>query len=95
MTRRVARLCVGVEAGGRRLLLRPRRQSETCGASNAENSADTLISDKSVVFSRTLSGPPLPLRAASDTFRGMDSVLLTNEALKLPAWEQAHIIDTA
>jgi putative addiction module component (TIGR02574 family) len=37
---------------------------------------------------------PLPLSASSGTFVGMDSVLLANEALKLPAWERAQIIDT-
>ena len=35
----------------------------------------------------------MPLRVASITFQGMDSVLLANEALKLPAWERAQIID--
>jgi len=30
---------------------------------------------------------------ASVTFESMDSVLLANEALKLPAWERAQIID--
>ena len=36
---------------------------------------------------------PLPLPVASVTLRSMDSVLLANEALKLPAWERAQIID--
>ena len=35
----------------------------------------------------------LPSQLWSATFRGMDSVLLANEALKLPAWERAQIID--
>ena len=35
----------------------------------------------------------MPLSAPSVTFVGMDSVLLANEALKLPAWERAQIID--
>jgi putative addiction module component (TIGR02574 family) len=34
------------------------------------------------------------MAARSVTFKGMDSVLLANEALKLPAWERAQIIDT-
>jgi putative addiction module component (TIGR02574 family) len=36
----------------------------------------------------------LPSGPGSGKFHDMDSVILANEALKLPAWERAKIIDT-